>query len=384
VLFFDHEFQFGGAEISMVNIVRYSDKGNVSYSIALPGEGPLSMALQISGAHRLIYGRMDGWRWWERGLKNRIKLFLSIPIQLRNIWVWCSIIKKTRPDIIHFNLTRMVEPVVAARLLGKPMVMHCREHQSNNESFFGGIKAHARLMSLSSFWIYNSQNTAESLEQFRPEMVKYEIIPNGIPVNEFMTPSTNKEEEDKKNKYVVLMASTLVPWKNHQDALKVAKLVYKEIQNVEFVFAGTGLADYTDFLKNETRKLGLENVVNFPGFVQDNVGLFQSADIVMHTSQNESFGKIYVEAMAASKPIVALRGGAAEEVIQNGVTGFLFAGTELQKMASQIIGLLRDKKMRKEIGEKGRSYAAENYSMETHCDRLLNVYYQLMQRSANA
>ncbi len=384
VLFFDHEFVLGGAEISMVNIVRYSSKKEVVYTIALPGEGPLSKALFVAGAQRLIYGRMDGWRWWERGIKNRIKLFLSIPIQLKNIWIWHSIIKNTNPDIIHFNLTRMVEPVIAARMLGKPIVLHCREHQSNNASFFGGMKAHARLMRLCSFWIYNSQNTASSLEPFRPNSIRYEVIPNGIPVGEFMAQSPNGLASSRRGRYCVLMAATLVPWKNHHDALKVAKLIHDEIPNIEFVFAGIGSTEYTTVLKEETRKLGIEEVVDFPGFIQDNVGLFQRADIVMHTSQSESFGKIYVEAMAASKPIIALRGGAAEEVIQEGVTGYLFRSDELHKMASQIVTLLKDEQLRAVIGENGHKNAVQNYSMEKHCERLLNVYYQLMQRSDNA
>ncbi len=384
MLFIDHEFQLGGAEISMVNIVRYSSKKIVSYSVALPREGPLSKVLFEAGAQRLIYSRMDGWRWWERGFKNRIKLFLSIPIQLKNILVWRSIIKNTNPDIIHFNLTRLVEPVIAARMLGKPIVLHCREHQSNNASFFGGIKAHAYLMRLCSFWIYNSQNTASSLEAFRPHSIQSEVIPNGIPVSEFIAQNPNELASGRRGRYIVLMAATLVPWKNHLDALKVAKLIHDEIPNVEFVFAGTGSTEYTTYLKEETRNLGIEKVVDFPGFIQDSVGLFQRADLVMHTSQNESFGKIYVEAMAASKPIVALRGGAAEEVIQEGVTGYLFRNNELHKMARQIVILLKDEQLRAVIGENGRKHTAQNYSMEIHCKRIQNVYSQLKQKSTNA
>jgi glycosyltransferase involved in cell wall biosynthesis len=384
VLFIDHEVQLGGAEISMVNIVRYSSKKEVNYSVALPGNGPLSKMLIEAGVSQILYGRLDGWRWWEKGLKNRVKLMLSIPIQLKNIWAWRLLIKKSNPDIIHFNLTRMVEPIIAARMLGKLTVLHCREHQSNNKNFFGGIHAHVKLMSLCSFWVYNSQNTASSLEPFRPKSVNHKVIPNGIPVNEFMAAqSSNELGNSRKDKYIVLMAATLVPWKNHHDAFIVAKLVYNEIPNVEFVFAGTGSREYTQYLKNETKKLGLEKVVNFPGFVQNIIRLFQIADIVMHTSQNESFGKIYVEAMAASKPIVALRGGAAEELIKDKVTGFLFDGTELEKMAAQIIELLKDEQLSKKIGEKGRVYATQKYSMEIHCEQLLNVYSQLMKESTN-
>lgn len=383
VLFINHASDIGGAEISMANIIRYTSINNVTYSVGLPGPGVLLELLTQAGMRNVFFARMDGWRWWESGVKNRLKLLLSIPIQLINIWGWIRIIKKADSDIIHFNLTRMVEPLIAAYLLGKPTILHCREHQNNNKTFFGGIRSHARLLNLCSFWIYNSKNTAASLEPFRANFIENEIIYNGVPVKEFEFESPKKLVIGQKKKFTVLMAASLVPWKNHQDAFKVAKFIYDKISDVEFVFAGTGSTEYTIHLKEGTRKLGIENVVNFPGFVHNSIGLIQSADVVMHTSLYESFGKIFVEAMAASKPIVALRGGAAEEVIKDGITGYLFGVEELEKMANQIVLLLLDEQLRENIGEEGRRHAAKNYSMETHCERLHNVYCRLMMRHLN-
>ena len=136
---------------------------------------------------------------------------------------------------------------------------------------------------------------------------------------------------------------------------------------------------YLDFLKKRAKDLGIENQVIFPGFVTDSVVLFNSSDIVMHTSQHESFGKIYVEAMAASKPIVALKGGAAEEVISDGEVGFLFESNELEQMAEKITYLLENDDFRHEIGRKGRERALAHYSMEKHCSKIYNVYSQLIE-----
>ena len=167
MLFVDHESTLGGAEISMVNIVRYMPAENVNYTAIISKYGDLSNSLSLAGADDVYTESMDGWRWWEKGAINRIKLLLSLPIQVYNTLKWIKIYRKLNPDLIHFNLSRLVEPVIAARMLDIPTVIHCREHQINNISFFGGLKWHSKLINLCSFWICNSNDTMRSLEKYK-------------------------------------------------------------------------------------------------------------------------------------------------------------------------------------------------------------------------
>jgi glycosyltransferase involved in cell wall biosynthesis len=383
VLFIDHEFQLGGAEISMVNIIRYMPVDKVTYTAALPSPGPLSSSIQKYSSAQIVYAKLDGWRWWEKGIINRLKLILTLPSQIRNIWIWYKLIKKTSPDIVHFNLTRLVEPVIAAKLLNIKSIMHCREHQSNNDGFFGGIKVHGFLLNLCSYWIYNSEDTRISLEKYKSKNVNSCKILNGIPVNEFINETNNFISLDTERNYKVLMAATLVPWKNHKAAIEVASYVIKKMNNVEFIFAGKGSDFHLEYLKKLAKQSGIENKISFPGFIYDNVKLFKEVDLVFHTSQTESFGKVYVEAMAASKPIIALKGGAAEEVIENGKVGFLYEFNELEQMADKIVYLLRNDIERIKIGVHGYEYAKAKFSMETHCDAIFKVYSKLNKNLLN-
>ena len=179
------------------------------------------------------------------------------------------------------------------------------------------------------------------------------------------------------------MAATLVPWKNHKAAIEVANYVIKKLNNVEFIFAGKGSDIHLEYLKKIAKQYGIENNISFPGFVSDSVKLFKEVDLVFHTSQTESFGKVYVEAMAASKPIIALKGGAAEEVIKNGEVGFLFESNELEQMADKIVYLLNNSLERIQIGAQGFQYAKEKFSMETHCDEIFKVYSKITKNSIN-
>jgi glycosyltransferase involved in cell wall biosynthesis len=383
VLFIDHEFQLGGAEISMVNIIRYMPVDKVTYLVALPSTGPLSSSIQKHSSAHLLYAKLDGWRWWEKGVINRLKLILTLPSQIRNIWIWYKLIKKTSPDIVHFNLTRLVEPVIAAKLLNIKSIMHCREHQSNNDGFWGGKKVHAFLLNLCSYWIYNSEDTRISLEKYKGKNVNSCKILNGIPVNEFITETNNFISLDTERNYKVLMAATLVPWKNHKAAIEVASYVVKKLNNVEFIFAGKGSDIHIEYLKKLAKQYGIENNISFPGFVNDSAKLFKEVDLVFHTSQTESFGKVYVEAMAASKPIIALKGGAAEEVIKNGQVGFLFESNEIEQMADKIVYLLNNSLERMKIGAQGFQYAKEKFSMEIHCDEIFKVYSKITKNLLN-
>jgi glycosyltransferase involved in cell wall biosynthesis len=380
VLFIDHESKLGGAEISMVNIVRFMPAENVKYTAIISNYGDLSNSLSQAGANDVFVERMDGWRWWEKGLKKRIKLLLSLPIQIRNTYKWIKKYKKINPDIVHFNLTRLVEPVVAAKILGIPSVMHCREHQVNNVNFFGGLKWHSKLINLCTYWIYNSNDTMKSLEKYKKEKVLSKVIWNGVPVSDFMNSSSRPIKWKRKNKEtrIVLMAATLVPWKNHKYAFRVAKKILEKDNNVLFVFAGTGNNEFINSLNQQVEDLGISDNVIFPGFIEDNVALFQSADLLMHTSKHESFGKIYVEAMAAGIPVVALKGGAASEVVKDNFGGFLFEDKQLDDMVNKILELLKNKDLYANQGKLGRERATSLFSMEQQCEKVLNVYNTLI------
>ena len=141
VLLIDHESNLGGAEIGMVQIVNHMPKKIVQYDCAITGPGELAESLKKAEASNIHFMRMDGWRWWETGIINRIKLIVSLPLQILNLFQWINFYRNISPEIIHFNLTRLVEPVVAAKLMGIPTIMHFREPKALNSSFLWAMSS---------------------------------------------------------------------------------------------------------------------------------------------------------------------------------------------------------------------------------------------------
>ena len=144
ILMIDHSSAIGGAELSLEALVTGMDAGLCRYTVALPGPGPLAEQLR-SGGVTVVFLPVESWRWWVDSWPHAGKFIPTLPWQAVSLSRWLRFLRQLQPDIIHFNINRLVEPVVAARILGIPSVVHFRDIPSR--------------MSLADRWIANSHAT---------------------------------------------------------------------------------------------------------------------------------------------------------------------------------------------------------------------------------
>ncbi|MEM7359211.1 MAG: glycosyltransferase [Pseudomonadota bacterium] len=93
------------------------------------------------------------------------------------------------------------------------------------------------------------------------------------------------------------------------------------------LIAGNGDAEYVASLKREVRSLGLEQQVQFIGFVQGEQRdqLLQGADLFALTSYSENFGIAVLEALAAGTPCLVTEGVALASEIREQRLGYVAA-----------------------------------------------------------
>ena len=105
---------------------------------------------------------------------------------------------------------------------------------------------------------------------------------------------------------------------------------------------------------------------------------YQRLTIYAFTSRNEGFGLTLIEAMAAGAALVAARAGAAELVVEDGVTGVLVPPGDVNALVRALEPLMRDPEAAAAMGARGRARVVEKFSLEAEADRISEVYRTLI------
>ena len=85
-----------------------------------------------------------------------------------------------------------------------------------------------------------------------------------------------------------------------------------------------------------------------------------------------------LEAMAASRPIVASRVGGIPEIIEDGVDGYLVEPMDVDNLAERCRQLIKSPEFARKMGEQGRKRVERDFSSTTMADRVALVYKELL------
>lgn len=118
----------------------------------------------------------------------------------------------------------------------------------------------------------------------------------------------------------------------------------------------------------------LADSVQLVGYLLDVRDELAEADIFVLPSREEGLGVAGLEAMAAALPLVGSHVGGIPEIVQPGVTGFLFPVGDAEALADALLPLLQDEPLRRRMGEAGRSLLRGRFDIESMVGRYFDVY----------
>jgi phosphatidyl-myo-inositol dimannoside synthase len=158
-------------------------------------------------------------------------------------------------------------------------------------------------------------------------------------------------------------------YKGHDQLLEALPRLLAAHPDTRLVVAGEG--NDRPRLEAKAAALGLREAAVFPGFVSEATlsELYRRCAAFVMPSRGEGFGLVYLEAMRAGKPCVAARGSAAEEVMEDGVTGLLVE-PEPEALASALGSLLGQPELARRMGEAGQRRWRERFGAERFEERL--------------
>jgi mannosyltransferase len=149
------------------------------------------------------------------------------------------------------------------------------------------------------------------------------------------------------------------------------------------VIVGAITADQTAFandLKTRIEAAGLASRIVMTGElpVDDLPRWYQRLTIYAFTSRNEGFGLTLLEAMSVGAALVASRAGAAELVVEDGVSGVLTPPGDVEALATALEPLLRDPASAVSMGERARKRVIAEFSLDAEAHKIADVYRTLV------
>ncbi|MBU1179342.1 glycosyltransferase family 4 protein [Patescibacteria group bacterium] len=163
----------------------------------------------------------------------------------------------------------------------------------------------------------------------------------------------------KRKDYLTLLAvGNLVPVKNHKQLIGVFAEIKKELQNAKLIIVGDGPLKKSLQLYSFTA-LQLEKNIVFAGHRENLADYYNSADILIHPSLYEGWGRALIEAAHFGAPIIMTDVGLAGEVIKNEESGLVVPVNDKEALKNAIIRLAKDKELQKKLAQNAKKAVEE-------------------------
>jgi mannosyltransferase len=133
---------------------------------------------------------------------------------------------------------------------------------------------------------------------------------------------------------------------------------------------------FANGLKSRIEAAGLQSRIVITGEVEieEVQRWYQRLTIYAFTSRNEGFGLTLIEAMSSGAGLVASRAGAAEFVIEDGVSGVLTPPGDVDALVAALEPLMRDPDSAAAMGMRARQRVLEKFSLDAEANAISAVY----------
>lgn len=198
---------------------------------------------------------------------------------------------------------------------------------------------------------------------------------------------TKKRTDDSTT---VLFVGRLEKRKGIDVLLECVPYVCEKFPEVRFVIAGDnsipnerGKTFKDEFIENNSGKDFLGRV-EFAGRISDEelYQLYADTDIFAAPSRYESFGLIFLEAMAFGKPVIGCDAGGMVEIIRKDENGLLAKPGDAETLKGALLELISDKGKRERFGKRSREIFEASFTDERMSASMVEFYKKVISRKA--
>lgn len=270
-------------------------------------------------------------------------------------------------DIVHSNYSPIYIGWLLAKVQHAKHVWHVREFIDLDFQYevYGGLKLLRRMV-----------NRADARIAITTAVRDHWKMPvsNSWAITDAIRSQKDVTYEPNKDKYLLFSAYNMTEKKGTRTAIEAfAKSeVYKD--GYELRLVGNCLDDYKQSLDQTIKELGVEEYVEFVPCQDDIKPLFVKATAYLMTSDFEGLGRVTGEAMFYGCPVIAHATGGTLDLVQNGVTGYLY--DEIDECAELIKTVCATNQ--EEMILRAQEFAINNISQEVYGPKIMEVYKSVL------
>jgi len=221
-----------------------------------------------------------------------------------------------------------------------------------------------------------SSMLASATAEFIHDGKAVHTIPFGVDTNLF-TPS---KEKSPGGKICIGIVKALEEKYGIEYLIRAFKIISERGYESNLIIVGEG--SLRKNLEELAESLSLANSVRFTGKV-DNTAVIEFLHmidifIVPSISSSETFGVAALEASSCGIPVIASNIGGLPEVIVDGETGYLVPPQNEAAIAERIIKLIKNPRLRQQLGNAGRKFVLTNYEWNSCAKKMEEVYNRIL------
>jgi len=308
---------------------------------------------------------------------RRLPLKQAHKIDLKYIPVLANIIKEKKADIIHTHGGWSSWIALFATLIARrgKVVNTWHGFRSIKRDFFHR-------------WFYDKIAAVIAVsEMLRNRIIengyidsaKVHTVLNGIDIKKFTKPDIKDVRQElgiSRETFVVGYVGRIHPDKGLEYAVKAIDILKRQNININFlIVGGDNDIEYKKYLQDIINAKQLNENIKFCGFTSDVPLYMKSIDaLILPSVVRESFGLVLCEAMICSKPVITTNTGGQQEIVEDGITGFIVKAKSEIEIAAKLKLLATNEQLCDQMGERGKKVVEDRFSFDTMARNTLSVF----------
>ena len=218
----------------------------------------------------------------------------------------------------------------------------------------------------------------QTLDEFNLD-IPIEVIGNFVDTSKLIPlTKANHARRDhfaKPNEKIVIHISNFRSVKRCLDVVKVFARIRQELP-AKLILIGSG--PELSLVKSQADQLGVMDSTWILGQQEAVENLLPLADVLLLTSESESFSLVTLEAMSCAVPTVTTNVGGLSEVVAARQSGFLDEVGDIESMSKHVLEILQNDELAAKMGQAGRARAQQLFEQSKIVPQYVKLYERLL------